>query len=318
MYPMKKTAAVLLVSATLWAGGLGLFRPLPQTVNVDEAKVRLGERLFHDPRLSRDGSVSCATCHPLEAYGVDGLPVSLGIGRQKGELNAPTVFNTAFNLAHFWDGRAPTLEAQAIEPIENPVEMDNRIENIIPWLAQDPGYRPLFEAAYGGRVDRQSIAGALAEFQRTLLTPGSRFDRFLTGEEGALSATEREGFALFRSKGCVSCHNGVNLGGNLYQRAGVVIPMAFESLPGAWEGRYAVTKEEADRYYFKVPSLRNVNKTAPYFHDGSVKSLHEAVRLMAWHQLGRKLGEPEIDRLVAFLETLEGPLPGHVKTGESR
>ncbi|MGE4296076.1 MAG: cytochrome-c peroxidase [Campylobacterales bacterium] len=306
---MKIAFILGLVASALWAEGL--FRPIAPVAPIDAPRAALGQKLFHDPRLSKDATVSCATCHPLDAYGVDGLSVSLGIGGQKGELNAPTVFNTAFNLAHFWDGRAATLEEQAIGPIENPVEMGNRIENVIAWLSKDESYRPLFKEAYGGRVDRESITGALAEFQKTLITPGSRFDRFLGGEQNALNAAEREGFALFKTKGCVSCHNGINLGGNLYQRAGVVIPMAFEQDPAAWAGRYAVTKDEADRYYFKVPSLRNVGKTAPYFHDGSVTTLHEAVRQMAWHQLGRKLEEREVDRLVAFLGALEGRLEGY-------
>ena len=304
---MKTVVLIGLFYVALWAEA-GLFKPIPESMPAHPAKVRLGDRLFHDPRLSKDGTVSCATCHPLENYGVDNLPVSIGIAGQKGEMNAPSVFNTVFNLAHFWDGRATTLQEQALGPIENPVEMGNRIEDVVAWLKNDVEYLPLFEAAYDGVIDRFSVTDALAEFQKTLLTPGARFDRYLTGNENALNPAEKEGFALFKAKGCVACHNGVNLGGNLYQRAGVMIPMAFETRNRAWTGRYEVTQDEADRYYFKVPSLRNVTKTAPYFHDGSVASLHEAVRQMAWHQLGRKLHENEVESLVAFLATLEGRL----------
>ena len=271
----------------------------------------MGRKLFHDPALSSDGSVSCASCHNLENYGVDSLPVSVGVKGRMGTVNAPTVYNAVFNLSQFWDGRADTLQEQAEGPLQTPHEMNSSFPAIIAYLEQSEEYRLLFRKAYGGAITKTTITDAIAEFEKTLITPDSPFDRYLKGESNALDATAKEGFAVFRAKGCVACHNGVNLGGNLYQKAGVIIPMTFEGPP--WEGRYDVTKEAEDRYYFKVPSLRNVTRTAPYFHDGSVPTLKEAIRDMAWHQLGRHLKNEEVEQIVHFLTALEAPLPPSVR-----
>ena len=296
--------------SVVWLSGYEqLFAPLPQTVLADRAKVSLGERLFHDPGLSADGTVSCASCHPLDQYGVDRLPVSVGIGGQKGAFNAPTVYNAAFQLAQFWDGRARTLADQAIEPVTNPLEMANTWQAVIAYLEGEKSYQKAFGEAYGGVLTQDTITDALEQFQRTLITPNAPFDRYLRGEEQALSERQKQGLALFRARGCVSCHNGVNLGGNLYQRSGALIPMPFTQEPGAWTGRMAVTAQEADRFYLKVPPLRNVAQSAPYLHDGSAATLEEVVGLMGWHQLGRKLPDSEIADLVAFLESLTGELP---------
>lgn len=298
-----------LALATLVAAHDRLFVPLPDRIEADADKVALGERLFHDAGLSRDGSVSCATCHPLDRFGVDNLPVSVGIEGRTGRFNAPSVYNAAFQLAQFWDGRSPTLADQALRPLTDPAEMDNTLEAVIAYLKADAAYQAAFKRSYEGAITPASIADALEQFQRTLITPHSPFDRYLQGESGALTPQQEEGFALFRARGCVSCHNGINLGGNLYQRSGALIAMPFTQKPDAWRGREAITGDRADRFFMKVPPLRNVAKTAPYLHDGSVSTLQEVVELMGWHQLGRNLPESEVAKLVAFLESLTGKLP---------
>jgi cytochrome c peroxidase len=304
---MKKVWIFWSVSLCLWASD-PLFTPLPEAVSVDTQKAKLGERLFHDPGLSKDGTISCATCHPLNRYGVDALPVSVGIKGQSGRFNAPTVYNAAFQLAQFWDGRANSLADQAGDPIVDPVEMGNDWSSVIEYLKTDTAYRETFRVLYD-RVSPEGVRDALAVFQKGLITPDSPFDRYLKGERSALNEPQRRGLELFRARGCVSCHNGINLGGNLYQRSGVMIPMPFTRQADAWPGRMAITGEAADRFHMKVPPLRNVAQTAPYFHNGSVKTLSEAVELMGWHQLGRELKSDEVADLVAFLKSLTGKLP---------
>jgi len=283
-------------------------RPLPVVEGLDPAKVALGERLFSDRRLSADDTVACANCHGLDSAGVDKLPRSFGIGGRQGTVNAPTVYNSAFNFRQFWDGRAATLEEQVAGPVHNPLEMGSNWAEVAAKLKADPAYRAAFEGLYPGGVDGASIADAIAIFERSLVTP-SRFDRYLRGDDGALSEGEKQGYRLFKSYGCTACHQGVNVGGNMYQRFGLFGDYFADrggDLTQADLGRFNVTGDENDRFRFKVPGLRNVARTAPYFHDGSVSDLGEAVRIMAHYQLGRALPEPDVAHIVQFLQSLTG------------
>ncbi|HCO39254.1 MAG: cytochrome-c peroxidase [Aquificota bacterium] len=296
------------------------FSPITQKVvdnpqnPVTQQKVELGRMLYHDPRLSKSGLISCNTCHNLASGGVDNLPTSIGHKWQMGPVNAPTVYNAAFHIAQFWDGRAKDLEEQAKGPILNPKEMAMPSEEeAVKRIASIPQYRELFAKAFPGEkepITYDNIAKAIAAFERTLLTP-SRFDKFLMGDTKALTAEEKKGLKLFIEKGCASCHNGVALGGTMFQKMGIVKP--YNSTSPA-KGRYDVTKKPEDMYVFKVPSLRNVERTAPYFHDGQVWSLEEAVRIMADIQLGVQLKDDEVRAIVAFLKSLNGEIPKHALT----
>lgn len=286
--------------------------PLPLDVQVPAAKAALGERLFHDAALSSDNTVSCATCHPLEAAGVDHLRVSKGIKGHLAKRNAPTVFNAAFNFAQFWDARAPTLEAQVSGPINNPDEMGSNWAEVIARLSAKPEYQHDFAQNYADGITAENVADAIASYERTLVTPNSRFDRYLRGEHDALTPFEVRGYARFKALGCASCHQGVNIGGNLVQRFGVMDP-SLKSMPDAVRndhGVFDLTGREEDRYVFKVPSLRNVAVTAPYFHGGAVNDLGEAVAIMAREQLGRELSDEDRNLIVAFLRSLTGRYAG--------
>ncbi len=283
------------------------FKPLPETpvAKADNPltpeKIQLGKMLYHDPRLSKSGVISCNTCHNLAMGGVDGLPTSLGHRWTAGPRNAPTVYNAALNVAQFWDGRSPDVEDQATKPIENPIEMAATESLVVARLKSIPTYVELFRKAFPGEEDPitlTNIGKAIGAFERTLLTP-SRFDRFLRGDLQALSKQELKGLSLFISKGCVSCHYGVNVGGEKFAK--------FER--GADLGRFAVTKEEKDRQVFRVPTLRNVALTAPYYHTGDVWTLEEAVGIMAEKQLNKQLKPDEVKAIVAFLKSLTGEIP---------
>jgi cytochrome c peroxidase len=280
--------------------------PIPHSLALDARKVRLGKRLFDDPRLSRDNSVACASCHRLDRAGADGAARSVGIGGQLTGRNSPTVFNAVFNFAQFWDGRAATLEDQIDGPLQNSKEMASNWPAVIAKLAGDAEYRQAFESIYG-EIKAEHVKNAIAEFERSLTTPDSRFDRYLQGERNALTAEEAKGYELFKSYGCVACHQGVNVGGNLYQRFGIYV-----ALPRPEEaqdlGRMAVTGELEDFLVFKVPGLRNVARTAPYFHDGSVSTLEQAVVLMGKYQLGVIIPHGDVQLIVQFLRTLTGEL----------
>jgi cytochrome c peroxidase len=286
--------------------------PLPPAPAIAPAIAALGERLYHDPRLSADGSVACASCHVIENGGDDGRSTSLGIRQQQGDVNAPTVLNSALNFVQFWNGRAASLEEQAGGPIENPKEMGNSWAAVLATLRADESYVKAFAEAFpGDGISEANVRRAIADFERTLATPGARFDRWLQGDKSALSHEELAGYEAFKSVGCVACHQGRNVGGNMFQRFGVFGNYLSErgKLTEADQGRFAVTGKEADRFVFRVPSLRNVELTAPYFHDGSAASLEDAVRVMARVQLGRPLADDEVGRIVAFLKTLTGKLP---------
>jgi cytochrome c peroxidase len=273
--------------------------------------VELGGRLFHEPALSGDGKVSCRSCHDLEKGGDDNQRFSAGIGGKQGSINAPTVYNAAFNFVQFWDGRAASLEEQVGGPVTDAREMGGTWEVALRRLREDASYRELFARVFPDGVTEANVRTAIAAFERTLTTPNSRFDRWLGGDRNALTPEEHSGYERFKSAGCIACHQGRNVGGNMFQRFGVMGDYFADrgNVTSADYGRYNVTKQESDRYFFRVPSLRNVALTAPYFHDGSAETLEQAVKVMAKYQLGRPLPESDVAQIVSFLKTLTGDAP---------
>jgi cytochrome c peroxidase len=283
---------------------------LPDIPRLDPKIVALGRRLFHEKRLSADGQVSCSSCHDLAKGGMDGRAQSVGSEGKLGLVNAPTVYNAALNFVQFWDGRSPTLEDQIGAPFTNPLEMATTFERALGFLQAEPSYVQAFGAAFPDGVTEANTRRAIADFERTLLTRGSAFDRFLAGDQQALSPEAKSGYETFKSVGCIACHQGRNVGGNMFQRFGVLGDY-FKDRGNVKEsdyGRYNVTRDEADRYVFRVPSLRNVERTAPYFHDGSAQDLTQAVQVMARYQLGRKLADEQVAGIIAFLKSLSGEL----------
>lgn len=282
-------------------------RPL-YAVAVDADKAALGERLFNEARLSGDNSISCAHCHILDEGGADSLPHSFGVGGQEGEMNSPTVFNAALNLAQFWDGRAKTLEDQIDGPLHNKAEMASNWPEVIGKLSADSTYRQFFDQLYNGEMSEQTIKHAIAEFERTLITVNSRFDQYLLGDDKAINAEEKKGYALFKGFGCVACHQGENVGGNLFQSLGIMEDYfaTYKKIDKHDLGRFNVTGNAIDKHKFKVPSLRLVTMTAPYFHDGKVATLEDAIRTMGKFQLGIKISDADIVSIIAFLRTLPG------------
>ncbi|SUO93619.1 cytochrome-c peroxidase [Suttonella ornithocola] len=320
--------AVTAVSANIWAEtstdaaatlekAKNVFQPLPKSAQLESANpdttpalVKLGHELYFDPRLSKNGNVSCNSCHNLATYGVDNLPKSLGTDAKPGGRNPPTTLNAALNTTQFWDGRAQDVEEQAGGPLLNPVEMGLADEaEAVKRVSEIPGYVESFKDIFGDKdpVTFKHITQAIGAYERTLITP-SPFDRFLQGDTDALSPTQLAGLNKFMDYGCIACHSGVNLGGGQFQKFGLV-DGPYWKFTGAEEhdeGRFEVTKAENDKFLFRVPTLRNVEYTYPYFHDGSVKSLHRAVKIMGMAQLGRELPEKDIDDIVAFLNSLTG------------
>lgn len=286
--------------------------PIPLQLNLDERKVKLGEKLFHDPRLSADNTLSCATCHNLKTGGTDRLVYSVGIGGEIGIVNSPTVFNSGFNFKQFWDGRVDTLEEQIEGPIISGKEMGSDWSDMIRKLKQSPDYVSQFKAIYAGGIQPDGIKDAIAEFVRSLYTPNSRFDQFLRGDESAMTEEEKEGYRRFKAYGCISCHQGVNIGGNMFQKIGVMADYLGDrgNFTVADKGRFNVTGDRSDLQVFKVPSLRNIALTAPYFHDGSTPTLEAAIALMGKYQLGRQLSSEDINLIVEFLKTLTGEYQG--------
>ena len=281
--------------------------PIPAVAVVDKAKVELGAMLFFEPRLSKSGFISCNSCHNLATGGADNLPSSIGHGWQLGPINSPTVLNAKFNLAQFWDGRAKHLKEQAGGPIANPGEMASTHPLALEVLRSIPEYRERFNDVYGSKkITIDHVTDAIAAFEETLTTPNSPFDQWLRGDDDALTKNEKAGYELFKGKGCTACHNGVGVGGGSFQKFGAVKPYDKDTTT---LGRFNVTGKEEDRFVFKVPLLRNIELTAPYFHDASTWDLHEAVKTMAKHQLGLKLSNGEVKKIVAFLKTLTGEQP---------
>lgn len=312
-------SAVLLLSACAPDGGgvnrgaLKLFRPLPSALPsasnpVTRAKAELGRMLFFDARLSRGRDISCNSCHDLAKYGADGRPVSVGYLGRKGERNAPTVYNAAGHFAQFWDGRARDVEEQAKGPVMNPVEMAMPSEAAVTAvLASEPAYVEAFRRVFPGERDPltfDNAARAVGAFERGLVTP-SRWDRFLKGDRSALTQAEKAGFNGFVEAGCAACHIGAFVGGTSLQKLGMVKPWG----PDPDQGRFKVTGRDSDRLLFKVPSLRNVAETAPYFHNGGVATLEEAVRKMAEYQTGKRLAAADVQSIITWLKTLTGDLP---------
>ncbi|MFN7700115.1 MAG: cytochrome-c peroxidase [Deltaproteobacteria bacterium] len=294
--------------------GAPAIEPLP-TPAVAMNKVLLGRRLFHDTRLSGDGTLSCASCHSLDTGGAEHRATSQGINGQIGPINAPTVLNSGLNFVQFWDGRAESLQAQAAGPVANPGEMGANWETVVATLGANENDRAEFTAIYADGVTQANITDAIAEYERSLVTP-SRFDAFLHGDQSALTADEQRGWATFQEVGCTACHRGPNAGGGMYQRMGLVrnyFELRGTPLTEADNGRFNVTHDEADRHRFKVPSLRNIELTAPYFHDGSQSELAGAVRIMGQVQLNRDLTDAQVSDIVAFLRSLTGTLPEHAR-----
>ena len=303
------TTAIAFIVTLLSVGALTdepIQRIEPTTVT-NPAMVELGKKLFFDPRLSRSGFISCNSCHNLSMGGTDNLPTSIGHGWQKGPINAPTVLNARFNLAQFWDGRANNLEAQAGGPIANAGEMAATHSFAVEVIGSIPGYVSEFGTVFGSPdVNIGRITQAIASFEETLVTPNSRFDRWLSGDTTALSQQELAGYDLFKRNGCVMCHNGPAAGGTSFRKMGIVEPYRTAS---SAIGRAAVTGKDADQFAFKVPTLRNIELTYPYFHDGAVESLADAVSVMARVQIGRQFTQEENANVVAFLRTLTGDMP---------
>ena len=296
----------------------GLFKPIPTAAPAlpgnpaTPAKQELGKMLYFDTRLSESHALSCNSCHMIGMGGVDLQETSLGHRWQRGGRNAPTVYNAVFEVAQFWDGRAKDLEAQAGGPLVNPVEMDTTPEHVIEQLKGIPGYLPVFAKAFPGVADPltfDNVRKAIAVFEATLITPNAAFDRYLEGNAKALDADQQAGLALFINKGCVACHNGINVGGTMYAPFGVVERPGAEILHEGDKGRFAVTQTASDEYVFRAASLRNVAITQPYFHSGKVWDLRQAVAIMGNSQLGAKLTDDEVDKITGFLEALTGEQP---------
>ena len=294
------------------------FQPIPTAPpelpgnSSSPAKVELGKMLYFDPRLSASHAISCNSCHNLGLGGADAEPTSLGHRWQHGGRNAPTVFNSVFNKAQFWDGRAKDLEQQAGGPIVNPIEMASPEAHVAEQFKGIPGYREAFERAFPGEsspITLGNVQKAIAAFEATLITPNAPLDRFLRGDANALSPAQKEGLALFIDRGCASCHNGINVGGGMYAPFGVVEKPGADILPPTDKGRFTVTKTASDEYVFKVPTLRNIRLTAPYFPSGRAWDLGQTVAVMGASQLGTPLSADEGGKITAFLDGLTGDQP---------
>lgn len=327
MRKILASVAVLLLASTAFAAdpepgllrqtALEIFKPLPSTVPavadnpITPDKIALGKALFFDPRMSASGVFSCNSCHNLGTGGDDNLETSIGHGWQRGPRNAPTVYNAVFNIAQFWDGRAEDLKAQAKGPVQAGVEMANTADQVVTTLKSMPQYVKWFKAAFPGEVDPvtfDNFARAIEAFEATLATPAP-FDAFLNGDDNALTMAQKEGLQIFIDKGCASCHNSINVGGEGYFPFGLIEKPGADVLPENDKGRFAVTNTADDSYVFRAAPLRNVALTAPYFHSGKVWNLKQAVAVMGTAQLGEELKEGDVDRIVAFLDSLTGRMP---------
>ena len=290
--------------------------PLPLTIELDPGRVALGEKLFNDPHLAHNNTLACSSCHQLEQGGGDGLPRSVTNNGEPDVINTPTIFNRGFNFRHTWRGAFRTLEEQAEADLENPRHAATTWEELLPKLAADDAYRTEFNRLYGA-LRKEHVLNAIATYERSLITPNAPFDRYLRGDVLAISAEQKHGYALFKSYGCISCHQGINVGGNLFQKFGLFedyFRLRGGPITAADLGRYNVTQNELDRHVFRVPSLRNVAITGPYFHDGSIDRLDNVVETMARVQLGRKPPKSDVRAIVLFLESLTGEYQGRSLT----
>lgn len=318
--PSKWSAASAVAAAMLVAGmtTMGIappdvepIEPIPHVEGLDVRKVRLGERLFNDPRLSRDGTIACVSCHQPALGGADGLAIATGADGRPLDFNSPTVFNAALSFRLNWRGNFRTLEEQNEAVLLDPRLMNMTWDRILDIFGNAPEYRREFESLYGTAPQRAHVLDALAVYQRSLITPDAPFDRFLRGERDAITPEQQRGYELFKSYGCVACHQGVNVGGNLFQKFGVFEdPSSRRDDTEADLGRLTITGREEDRHVFRVPSLRNVALTAPYFHDGRAATLEKAIDVMARRQLGRTLDRQDIAQIKLFLEALTGTYRG--------
>lgn len=327
---MRRVSAAFLMTGVLLGGpalaadddlmsqAQALFKPIPDSPPElkgkpsTPAKVALGKMLYFEPRLSESHTISCNSCHLIGLGGTDVLETSIGHRWQLGGRNSPTVLNAVFNTAQFWDGRAKDLAEQAGGPLVNPVEMATTLEHAVEMLEGIPGYRPIFEEAFpqaGDPITIDNVQDAIALFEATLITPNAPFDRYLKGDADALGEQQKVGLALFIDKGCAACHNGINVGGDQYQPFGVVEKPGADFLPPADKGRFAVTQSVSDEYVYKVPSLRNVELTPPYFHSGKAWDLKQAVAVMGSAQLGIQLSDEEVSSITTFLRALTGEQP---------
>ncbi len=305
-------------TSPLMERAMAMFEPMPETPPelegnpITTAKVELGKMLYFEPRLSASWLISCNTCHNLGLGGVDMMETSIGHGWQKGPRNAPTVLNSVYNLAQFWDGRAADLMEQAMGPVQAAVEMNSTPDRTVETLLSIPEYVERFAQAFpedSDPVTFENMARAIEAFEATLVTPNAPFDKYLSGDEAALTENQKAGLTLFMDSGCTACHGGIILGGTTYQRFGSARNPGAELLPPDDRGRFNVTGDPNDEFAFKVPVLRNVELTAPYFHTGKVWSLEEAVDVMGHAQLGKELGADELEQMAAFLSTLTGVQP---------
>lgn len=307
-----KTLFTALLSYSLFFFSSVLFaeepiKPIKATAPKDKGMVELGKMLFFDPRLSKSGFISCNSCHNLSMGGTDNIKTSIGHKWQQGPINAPTVLNSSMNLAQFWDGRAKGLKEQAGGPIANPGEMAFTHKLAVDVLHSIPQYRGRFKQVFGAeKISIDMVTDAIAAFEETLVTPDSRFDKWLKGNKEAITQAELDGYKLFKESGCASCHHGTAVGGTSFKKLGVLAPYKTESKV---EGRKEVTGKNTDRFVFKVPTLRNIELTYPYFHDGAVATLEEAVNKMGQLQLGVEFSTEENAKIVAFLKTLTGKQP---------
>jgi cytochrome c peroxidase len=329
---MKKTSPLRWLLCLLAAGpaiaqdelmrsAQSLFAPIPtqapavKGTETTPARVELGKMLYFEPRLSESHAISCNSCHMVGLGGVDLQETSIGHHWQRGGRNAPTVLNAVFNTAQFWDGRAKDLEEQAGGPLVNPIEMGTTEQHVVEQLRGIPGYVAAFKQAFSGQANPitfENVRNSIALFESTLITPNAPFDRYLNGDQNALTAQQREGLQLFISKGCAVCHRGMNVGGGMYAPFGVVERPGAEFLPPGDKGRFEVTKTVSDEYVFRVPTLRNVDLTPPYFHTGKAWDLRQAVAVMGSSQLGMELSDTQVDRITDFLHALTGEQPAVV------
>jgi len=314
------SASVISLVSGVWLGSCAVLaapldealKPLPATPVLDASRVELGRRLFNETRLSINNTLSCASCHHLDKGGADDKPFSPGFDGKPVALNTPTVFNASLNFKQFWNARVDTLEAQIQQVVTSPVEMGNDWQTVVATLTAAPEYQRAFTQVYPDGITAANVQNALATYERTLLTPNSRFDQYLLGNTDILSYDEKQGYLRFKEYGCIACHQGVNIGGNMYQKFGVMGDY-FKARGNPIEadlGRYLVTLDEEDRHVFKVPSLRNVAVTAPYFHDSSAKTLEDAIDVMFKYQLGRTPSADDKALISLFLRTLTGEWEG--------
>lgn len=309
---MEPDVAIEVPAETKFASVSEPIQPIPQEIKLNQQKVALGKKLFKDKRLSGDGKVACVSCHNLQMGGVDRKRFSDGVNGQLTAVNTLTVFNSGFNFRLNWNGQYKNLYEHLEEPLVGSTVMGSSWPLILEAIGNSSKYVRDFSSIYGDGITRHNVKDAIATFQMSLITPNSPFDRFLLGDSNAITEEEKEGYEIFKDYGCISCHQGINVGGNLFQKFGVLEDYFRDrgNITRADLGRFNVTGDESDRYVFRVPSLRNVELTPPYFHDGSADTLEDAINVMAKYQLGRSLSQEQIHLIVGFLKTLTGEYKG--------